>query len=87
MSSEINEVSLAIGRLQSTVESHTSVHSQILEKLDKMDASLSAKLKDHDEHLEKLQSDLDERRGMGKMVAMAAGVFGAGAVEVLRRVF
>jgi len=72
--SEINEVSLAIGRLQSTVESHTGVHSQILEKLNKMDESVTHRLDRYESTLQELTSEHQQRKGALRVVAVVASV-------------
>ena len=84
---QLDEVSQSIGKIQGTLEAHGQVHSQILHKLESFERNLSKKFDEYDEHIERLDEDLQQRRGARAVLVGAAGFLGAGFVKFIEFVF
>ena len=80
---QLDEVSQSIGKIQGTLESHGKVHEQILIKLDSFESRLYKKFEEYDAHIERLNSDLAERKGAKAVLVGLAGVIGAAAVKLI----
>lgn len=84
---ELDEVSQSIGKIQGTLEAHGLVHGQILKKLDSLEDSLASRIRAHDDHIDELKKEMNERRGAARVWAAVAGIAGAGSVKILEKLF
>jgi len=84
---QLDEVSQSIGKIQGTLEAHGQVHNQILLKLESFERNLSKKFDEYDEHIEKLNAEMEQRRGARAVLVGAAGVLGAGFVKIIEAIF
>lgn len=80
---QLDGVSQSIGKIQGTLEAHGNVHNQILLKLDSFEKNLNKKFDEYDDHIEKLNDDLAQRKGARGVMVAAAGVIGAGAIKLI----
>ena len=84
---QLDEVSQSIGKIQGTLEAHGQVHSQILSKLESFEKNLSVKFEAYDKHIEQLNADMEQRKGMKAVLVGMAGLLGAGFVKLLEAIF
>ena len=84
---QLDEVSQSIGKIQGTLEAHGQVHSQILVKLESFERNLNKKFDEYDGHIEKLNEDLQQRKGARAALVFVAGIVGGGVVKVIEAIF
>lgn len=84
---QLDEVSQSIGKIQGTLEAHGQVHNQILAKLESFERNLTAKFDEYDDHIEKLNADMEQRKGARAVLVGMAGILGAGFVKLLEAIF
>lgn len=84
---QLDEVSQSIGKIQGTLEAHGQVHSQILNKLESFERNLNVKFNEYDEHIQKLNEDMQQRKGAKAALIMVASIAGGGVVKVIEFIF
>jgi hypothetical protein len=83
---QLDEVSQSIGRLQSSVESHSVAHSEIMRKLDNVHQSIVKQINMHDDDISAIKKELDERRGALKVYAIVASIITGLAVRLFETI-
>jgi hypothetical protein len=83
---QLDEVSQSIGRLQSSVESHSAAHSEIMRKLDNVHQSIVKQINVHDDDISAIKKELDERRGALKVYAIVASIITGLAVRIFETI-
>lgn len=84
---QLDEVSQSIGKIQGTLEAHGQVHNQILLKLESFERNLNVKFTEYDDHIQRLNEDMHQRRGAKAALVMVAGIAGGGVVKVIEFLF
>jgi hypothetical protein len=84
--SNLDEVSVSIGKIQGTLEGHGNVHTQILVKLESMERNINKKFEEYDEHIDKLNDDMSQRKGARALMVGLSGIAGAGAVKLIESI-
>ena len=77
--SSLDEVSVSIGKIQGTLE----CHGQILVKLESMERNINKKFEEYDDHIDKLNDDMSQRKGARAAMVGMAGIVGAGAIKLI----
>ena len=83
---QLDEVSQSIGRLQSSVESQSAAHSEIMRKLDNVHESIVRQINGHDDDISAIKKELDERRGALKVYAIVASIITGLAVRLFETI-
>ena len=83
---QLDEVSQSIGRIQGTLEAHGAAHSQILREIVDFKTGIVKRFEEYDEHIERLDADLHERKGAQRVWIVVTSFTTACVIKLIEHI-
>lgn len=83
----LDEISVAIGRMEAKLEAHTNAHNRIIEQQDSIACTVASipeikrQVEKLDDRIKPLEADSNQRKGAIAFISAASGLVGAIAVK------